>query len=159
MNFFFNGPSPDGRQYQFANDTGIGFNSYVPDNLKPLVDAMPVGTQITATFESKTSKKGATYTQATMINGQQAQKGGGNFGGKGRGYVYDPKRFCEAVCAAAIRAGSVSSPEQLGSWVRAAYAAISNVETQTGQTGAPSNGTQGAVAGAAAVPPNANPPY
>ena len=125
----FQGKAEDGRQYKFSNDQGAIFAAYVPDGLPSMVDGMAAGTRIEAVVEQKTSKTGNAYTQVTSINGKDGKQfGGGKFGGKAP-YKYEPKRFVEAVVSSAISAKAISSPEQIEQWAKAAWKAVSTLET------------------------------
>lgn len=128
--FNYMGVSEDGRQYKFSNDSGASFSAYVPDSLHPMLQAMAPGTRIDAVIEQKTSSKGNTYTQVKQINGQVGRKDPNSTpgGGAPKPTGYNDKRFCEAVCAAAVTSGQIKSPADLAKWAAAAYSAISTVQ-------------------------------
>ena len=127
--FNYMGAAEDGRQFKFSNDAGATFTAYVSDSLQPMLQSMPPGTRLEAEIQQKTSKTGNTYTQVKSINGQRGQFGGGAGGGGSKPTGYNDKRFCEAICAAAVANGQIKSPADLAKWAQAAYSAISTVQS------------------------------
>lgn len=127
--FNYMGAAEDGRQFKFSNDAGAVFSAYVSDSLQPMLQSMPPGTRLEAEIQQKTSKNGNTYTQVKSINGQRGQRQDGAGGGGSKPTGYNDKRFCEAICAAAVASGQVKAPADLAKWAQAAYSAISTVQS------------------------------
>jgi len=118
--------SPDGRQHTFLNSAGAMVQAYIADG----ITIPPVGAQVNAEIESKTSKAGKPYNQVQSINGQRGSfKAGGQPKTGGRPPMsYDPRTFVSNVVGHAIQQGLIKTPDQIAPWAITAYKNIRSLE-------------------------------
>ena len=118
--------SPDGRLHNFLNSAGAMVQAYIADG----ITAPPVGAQVNAEIETKTSKAGKQYNQVQSINGQRGSfRGGGQPKTGGRPPMsYDPRTFVSNVVGHAIQQGLIKKPEDIAPWAITAYKNIRSLE-------------------------------